>query len=274
MSAKKLSRTAIFVFCLLSTLIPAFAQGGAREGPLNPAQPAGITPDEIIQRFAAKEKEFKAQWEKYTYRQEMRVSDEGGEFRQVSDMVFNDQGRRIEHVLFAPQPTLTRLSMTQEDFDDIQNRYPFALTTDDLPSYQILYAGQQRVDEVDTYVFDVAPKQIEKGKRYFQGRIWVDNRDFQIVRTYGKTVPDLHKGGKGGNENLFPKFETLYDQIDEKYWFPVWSHADDVLHFSTGDVPMKITVKYTNYKRFGSDIKITYQGQTVEQEKPQQKKPQ
>jgi hypothetical protein len=265
-----------FLVCfLLCNFAAAFAQ--AHQGPLNPAPPTGITPEEIIQRFAAKEKEFKLQWEKYTYRQDIKVQDsDGGEFRQTSDMVFNDQGRRIEHVLFAPQPTLTRFSMSQEDFDDIQNRYPFALTTDDLPQYQILYVGQQRVDELDCYVFDVAPRQIEKGKRYYQGRIWVDNRDFQIVRTYGKTVPDIRKKD---NENLFPTYETLYDQIDEKYWFPVWSHADDILHFGPkfgGDVPMKITVKFTNYKRFGSDVKITYEGQTVQQQqpKPDQKKPQ
>jgi hypothetical protein len=261
---------------LLSTVSAAVAQTRQGEGPLNPAPPTGITPEQIIQRFAAKEKEFKAQWEKYTYRQDIKVEDVdgGGQFRQTSDMVFNDQGRRVEHVLFAPQPTLVRFSMSPEDFDDIQNRYPFALTTDDLPQYQVLYVGQQRIDELDCYAFDVAPRTIEKGKRYFQGRIWVDNRDFQIVRTYGKSVPDIRKNKN--QENLFPTYETLYDQIDDKYWFPVWSHADDVLHFSSGDVPMRITVKYTNYKRFGSDVKITYQGQTVQQEnKPEQpKKPQ
>ena len=43
------------------------------------------------------------------------------------------------------------------------------------------------------YVFDIAPKKIEGKKRYFQGRVWVDDHDFQIVKTYGKTVPDIRK---------------------------------------------------------------------------------
>jgi len=261
----------LVVLALVAALpIPA-QQNRQGEGPLNSAPPAGITPEEIIQRFAAKEKLFKQEWEKYTYRQDIKVQDlEGdtvvGEFRQTSDMVFDNQGKKIERVLFAPQPNLVHFTMSQEDFEDIQNRYPFALTTDDLPQYQILYVGQQKLDELDTYVFDVAPRQIEKGKRYFQGRLWVDNRDLQIVRTKGKNVPDIRQ--KKGQENLFPEYETIYDQIDEKYWFPVWSHAADTLHFSSGDVPMRITVKYTNYKRFGSDVKITFEGQDVKKNPP------
>ena len=60
------------------------------------------------------------------------------------------------------------------------------------------------------YVFDVAPKQFEKNKRYFQGRIWVDDHDFQIVKNYGKSVPDVHLNKKGkGQENLHSQIYDL-----------------------------------------------------------------
>jgi hypothetical protein len=144
------------------------------------------------------------------------------------------------------------------------------LTTAELPRYSILYVGQQKVDELDTYVFDVAPKTIEKGQRYFQGRIWVDSQDLQIVKTYGKSVPDIgvdpKKKKHPENENLFPKFVTYREQIDDNYWFPTYTKADDVLHFSTGDVHIKIIVKYTNYRRFGSNVKILYGGNEVKQD--------
>src|SRR5207248_1307982 len=111
---------------------------------------------------------------------------------------------------------------------------PFVLTSDEIPEYDILYAGQQQEDELHCYVFDIAPQKIEGKKRYFQGRIWVDDHDFQIVKTYGKTVPDIRK--KKSNENLFPKFTTWREQIDGKYWFPTYTKADDTLHFSNQDV--------------------------------------
>ncbi len=240
------------------------------EGTLDTSPPVGITVEQIIQNFAAKEKEFKIAREQYTYRQSVTVQTlDGdtvdGEYKQVDDILFDDKGKRIDDVIFAPQATLQRITMTREDFDDINHRMPFVMTSDEISEYQILYVGKQKEDELGTYVFDVAPKQIDKNKRYFQGRIWVDDHDFQIVKSYGKNVPDIgvgkHKGGNG--ENLFPNFTTWRQQIDGKYWFPVYTKVDDDLHFSSGDVHVRQIVKYTNYKRFGSNVKITYEGQDI-----------
>ena len=265
-------RIRVFLLVMgLALLVPALQADDRGESPINKAQPNGITPDDIIKRFAAKEKEFKTARENYMYRQDVRVQtvDGGtpdGEFRIVTDVVFDPNGKRTEQVVFAPQSTLERISMTKEDMDDIQHRLPFVLTTDEIPEYDILYVGQQKEDELNTYVFDVAPKHIEKGKRYFQGRIWVDDSDFQIVKTRGKNVPDIRS--KGG-ENLFPEFTTWREQIDSqdgsgsKYWFPTYTKIDDDLHFSTGDVHVREIVKYTNYKRFGANVKITYEGQDI-----------
>jgi outer membrane lipoprotein-sorting protein len=257
-------KASLIAFLAVALALPLLSL--AQEGPLNPAEPKGITVDQIIQRFAAKEKEFKQARDSYTYRQDVKVQtvDGGsvdGEYHQVVDVTFDDKGRRQERVVFAPQSSLQRVSMTREDVDDIQHRLPFVLTSDEIPEYQILYAGQQQEDELHCYVFDIAPKQIERDKRYFQGRIWVDDRDFQIVKTHGKTVPDIRK--KKNEENLFPAFTTWREQVDGKYWFPTYTKADDDLHFSGGDVHIREIVKYTNYKRFGANVKITYEGQEL-----------
>ena len=253
---------------LLIVNLAAAAAAQRGEGQLDSSPPQGITEQEIIQKFAAKEKEFKTARENYAYRQSLTVQTldgdtVNGEFKEVEDVLFDDKGNRIEHVVFAPQSSLVGITMTKEDFDDIRKRMPFVLTTDEIPEYQILYVGKQRIDEIGTYVFDVAPKQIEKNKRYFQGRIWVDDTDFQIVKTYGKNVPDLGVKKRGGQENLFPAFTTWRDRVDGKYWFPVYTKVDDVLHFSNGDIHIKQVVKYTDYKRFGSNVKITYEGQDI-----------
>ncbi len=118
--------------------------------------------------------------------------------------------------------------MMPEDIQSLRHLMPFVMTSDDIPQYDILYVGQQQEDELHCYVFDVAPKKFEPKKLYFQGRIWVDDQDFQIVKTSGKTVPETHKKS---DENLFPKFTTWREQVDGQYWFPAYTLADDTLHF-------------------------------------------
>ena len=272
-----LSLAALFSVLLPIIMLPTVAR--AQEGALDKSEPKGITVEEIIKRFSIKEKAFKEARDQYTFRQDVKVMTlEGdtpdGSYQQVFDVTFDDKGRKIKNVVYSPQPTLQRLMMTSEDFDDIENRLPFVLTSDEIGEYDILYVGQQKQDELNTYVFDVAPKQIVGKKRYFQGRIWVDDHDFQIVETYGKTVPDIRK--KKGNENLFPKFTTWREQIDGQYWFPTYTRAEDTLKFTGGDIKIREIIKYTNYRRFGSKSKITYEGQEVqkgtEQKKPEEQK--
>jgi hypothetical protein len=239
-------------------------------GPLNSAQPQGLSPEQIIEKFAAREATFKAARDNYTYTQQVIVQElDGhtvdGEFKETSNILYDDKGRRVERVTYAPMPSLKRISLSPADIDDFRNRLPFVLTTWDLPEYSILYAGQQQVDEIDTYIFDVAAKKIEKGKRYFQGRIWVDNRDFQIVKTCGKTVPDNRKKG---SEDLSPAFVTYREQVDGDYWFPTYTLADDVLHFAGGDVHIREILKYTGYKRFGVKSRIIYEGKEQQNAPP------
>ena len=262
------------LFCLLSlgivatTSLPAAAQ----EGPLDTAPPtAGITPEEIITRFAAREKLFKEAREHYTYRQDIKVQTRDGntvtgEYHEVFDVLYDDKGHRIENVVFAPQSSLDQggLSLDEGDVQDFRNRLPFVLTSDEIPEYNILYVGQQQEDQLHCYVFDIAPKQIVGKKRYFQGRIWVDDHDLQIVKTYGQAVPEIKDTKrKGKEEHLYPKFTTWRQQIDNQYWFPTYTRADDTLHFNTGDIHIREIVKYEDYKRFGSNVRILYNGQEV-----------
>ncbi|HET9838149.1 MAG TPA: hypothetical protein VFR84_07935 [Candidatus Angelobacter sp.] len=248
-------------------------------GPLNPAQPQGMTAQQIIEQFAAKEELFREARNNYTYTQDITVqtldgTTVDGEYRLVQDITYNDKGERIENVTFAPQSTLTRVSLDRSDFDDIRRLMAFVLTTSELPKYNLLYVGQQQVDEIQTYVFDIAPKTLEKGQRYFQGRIWVDQRDKMIVKNCGKTVPETIANNpkkKNVQENLTPRFVTYREQIDGQFWFPTYIRADDTLHFRMQDVQIREIIKLTNYKRFGVKTKITYKGEAKDDSKPQKK---
>ncbi len=273
-----MARSALLLLAMATLFVSVPPLASAQEGTLDAAPPKGISPEEIIRRFADKETQFRQAREQYTYRQDVTVQTlEGntvdGEYKEVFDVVFDDQGKRLENVVFAPQTTLSRISMSPEDLDDIRHRLPFVLTSEELSEYQILYVGQQQEDELHCFVFDIAPKQIEGKKRYFQGRIWVDDHDFQIVKTHGKTVPDIRK--KKGQENLFPSFTTWREQIDGKYWFPTYTKADDTLHFSGGlnDVHIREVVKYSDYKRYGANTKITFDGSEVKKDSGAQQAP-
>jgi hypothetical protein len=177
---------------LLITLLWLQAGLRAQEGELDKVPPKNITTEQVIQRFTAKEKEWKKAREQYTFRQTVKQQaldgeSELGEYRQVADVSYQN-GKRIRQIVFSPQ---AGVQMSKEDLDDLETRSSFTISSDELPEYDVLYIGRQKMDELHCFVFDVAPKRIEKDKRYFQGRIWVDDQDFQIVKNTGKSVPDI-----------------------------------------------------------------------------------
>lgn len=228
--------------------------------------PPSMPVDQIIQRFAAHESEFKTERDNFTYTQTFSIQtidpngQPDGEYQMTSDISFTLAGERKENITYAPPPTLQRISMSEQDLDDLRNIQPFVLTTEDLPKYNVVYVGREQVDELGTYVFDASPKTIEKNQRYFQGRVWVDDKDLEVVKTDGKAVPDIIKKG---NENVFPRFETYRENIEGKYWFPTYTHSDDLLHFSAGSVHIRMIVRYADYRRFRVTIRLIKPGQST-----------
>jgi hypothetical protein len=251
----------------LAACLSAQESGGSKK--MDQANLSDGQVQEIIKKFAAKETEFAAARENYTYRQTARIQelDSGGgalgRYEIVEDIIFSPDGKRTERVVKAPVSTLQRILLTPEDEQDLRNVQPFVLTTAELPKYDIRYLGKQMADEIPAYVFAVKPKKLEKGQRYFEGEVWVDDRDLQIVKSYGRGV------GIVRSDNQFPKFETYREQIDGKYWFPTYTRADDNLNFQTGPQRIRMLVKYENYKQFKSETQIQY-GDPVT---PEPKKP-
>jgi hypothetical protein len=211
----------------------------------------------IISAFSAKETEFRQALSQYAFTRDVTVQSIGmggqaaGEYRRVSSFVFDDKGNRFERITFFPMPSLTDLVITQEDLEDLGGIQPFALEASKIHLYNFTYIGKERIDELDLYVFDVAPKVMPKkvSERFFQGRIWVDDKDLQIVKVKGKGVPE--------GEQRFPTFETYREQIDGRFWFPTYTYADEELVFKGGStVHMRMAVRYKDYKKFGSTVII------------------
>ena len=213
---------------------------------------------EIIHKFAQAETDNKNARNYYTFNQDYHVMTVGiggnvnGDFHRISDIVLDDRGNRFEKITSFPVPTLVGISISNEDLQDLAGVQPFALTLEDIPKYQIDYVGTERIDELNTYVFEVKPKKMIEGQRYFQGRIWVDDRDLQVVKAAGQAVPQ-------GKNQAFPHFETYRENVDGKYWFPTYTYADDMLEFKEAgalSVHMRMVVRLTNYRKFSTDIKI------------------
>jgi hypothetical protein len=234
-----------------------------------------VNVNEIIQKFAAKETEFAKARNDYTYRQSVKLQEldpsgnlGGGAWEQVSDILFTPEGRRMEKVVYAPVQNLQHLILTPEDMADLINVNPFVLTTTELPEFDVHYIGREKVDEISCYVFSIKPKKLVPGKRYFEGQAWVDDRDLQIVKTYGKGVGYIKKS----SDNQFAKFETYRQQIDGKYWFPVYSKAEDTLHFKNGDSQrIRQLIRWQDYKHYEGKSTIRY-GDVVDDSKAPQKK--
>jgi hypothetical protein len=221
-----------------------------------------VNADSIIRKFAAKETEFAQARNNYTYHQTVTLEEldgggnpTGGRWYLEEDIIFTPEGKRMEKVTRAPVISLRNILLTPEDEQDLRNVQPFVLTTAEIPEYDINYLGREKVDEIGCYVFSVKPKKMVKGKRYFEGQIWVDDRDLQIVKTYGKATGIINT-----KTNQFPKFETYREQVDGKYWFPTYTHADDTLHFQNMNQRIRMTVRYQDYKRYEGRSTIKYGG--------------
>lgn len=218
--------------------------------------------EELIRRFTAAETQNKIARNNYTFTQDidlMSIGEAGsvtGRLRRTSDIVYDDRGNRVEKITFFP-PAPTTFIMFKEDMEDMGGVQPFALATEDLPKYDVAYVGKEKLDELDTYMFDVKPKAIQKGQRYLEGRLWVDDRDLQIVKVKGQALPQFEN-------NRFPHFESYRENVDGHYWFPTYVYIDDVIEFKKlPSLHLRGTVRYTNYKKFSGRIRVGDEGEAA-----------
>lgn len=227
--------------------------------------------DAMVAKFTANETNFREALTNYVFNRYATISTVGmggqitGTFRRDSFMTFNSDGARFERILFAPVSTLTELTITPEDLEDLGGVNPFALETRNASQYNFTYLGKEKIDDLNLHVFEVSPKVIPDPKkskvRLFSGRVWVDDEDLMIVKSKGKAVPEW-------KNNRFPIVETWRENIDGKYWFPSFASSDDELVFESGHVVrLRMRVKYTDYKLGRTDV-IIGDAEDVSEKKP------
>jgi hypothetical protein len=217
-------------------------------------------PPNLAKLVAHRETETEAERNQYMYRQTFTLNeldDHGGvrgQYKEVRDIIFSPEHERTEEMVGTPENRLKNLILTDEDFHDIRDIQPLVLTEDRLWNYETKTRGDENMDGVDCWVLQARPRQILAGQRFFDGLIWVDKKEFNIVRMEGRAEPQIRSMK---SENLFPRFTTIRRPVDGSHWFPMETYADDTLEFRTGPQRERLRISYSNYKRFGATSTFT-----------------
>lgn len=263
----------LMIFCL--SVISAFAQT-AQTSNVVTTNLSQAEIDRIVKAFSENEKKFRTALTEYVFNRNATVETIGmggqvtGVYHRKSFMALKPNGERMEKITYFPMSTIKEMNITQTDIEDLGGVNAFALEPEMLPLYNFTFIGKEKIDELNLYVFDVMPKVMPKSdskQRYFQGRIWVDDRDLMIVKSKGKGYPE-------DKNNKYPVVETWRENVGGKYWFPSYASSDDELNFENSSVKLKLRVKYTDYTKGNVDIIILDDDGSEEvQEEPKQETP-
>jgi hypothetical protein len=235
----------------------ALALAGSFPAPLHAKEP----PADLAKRVAHRESEAAEERRQYAYTQSIRLQEidgrgvQAGEYREVREVIFSPTGDRTERFAGQPVSRLKNLLMTPEDFSDIRDIQPFIMTEDQLRIYEVQYKGEEPVENRDCWVLSIRPRQILSGQRLFDGLLWIGEDDFSVIRSEGKAVPEIVTGKQ---ENLFPRFTTVRRPVNG-FWFPAVTSADDTLYFRGGPIREKLSIRYDDYRKFGSDTTVTFE---------------
>jgi len=223
-------------------------------GVSQPEAPPGLPPAQIIKEFAQKEQSYLEARPQFSYRKTIRIQEFGpngkpsGEYVATYDAVRSSDGKLYEKGISAPESTLQYLQFEPEDAQLLTRIPPYPVTPGQLAKYDVQYLGTEKVDEVDCYIFQVKPKLLDRQHSLFDGVIWVDQKYLEVVKTYGQWVTDL--GDVHPPTLPFAMFEIYRENVEGKYWFPDYARADDVYKMKDRDVPIRVTIKWSNFKPF------------------------
>jgi len=215
-----------------------------RRIPMGPAvEPPAIPAEEIVQTFAAKEDRYAAAFNSYTYTLSIRISGSGdtpGAATITTQIYSKPDGERVGRTVGEPESTLQAFEFNRGDLLEFASLPQFVLTTDQLFKYDIVYVGKQKVDEIDAYAFNIKPKSLDRRERRFEGVVWVDDRDLEIIKTYGRFLTDVV------SEEPFQLFETYRELVGDMR-LPTYVRSDGEKKAGEAMIPLRLTLRYSDY---------------------------
>jgi hypothetical protein len=264
-------RQFVFAGFLLATLVSCAALRARAQdpGPMAPPPkfevnripavphpgPPPIPELEIIRRFAASEDVAEKTYGTYDFTQTIRVEEvnnpdgsagEGGKMVAIGEDYVRSDGARFWRATKPTESTLKGTPMMLDDLHPVMTLPLFFLTSAEIGNYNFLYAGQDKLDDLNTYVFQVKPKQVSRNRVFFEGAIWVDDHDLAIVKTFGKFVSETSDNNTGLPFNMF---EIYRENFQEKYWLPTYMVSDGYLNSGKDDeLHLRLVVRSSGFK--------------------------
>jgi hypothetical protein len=258
-----MKKAQIFLTVLCLSVVSAFGQAASNIVKTDLSQQEI---DRIVKTFTENEKKFRQALTEYVFNRDATIQTIGmggqvtGVYQRRSFMALKKNGERFERITYFPMSTIKEVQITSTDIEDLGGVNAFALEPEAAPKYNFTYLGKEKIDDLNLYVFDVAPKVMPGPKskeRFFIGRIWVDDRDLMIVKSKGKGIPE-------DKQSKYPVVETWRENVEGKYWFPAYATSDDELVFDSGQtVRLRMRVKYTDYTK--GNVEITIEDDTGEE---------
>jgi hypothetical protein len=201
--------SALVRFVLVSVFVPVVI-AGIRVSPLQQRP----DPTEVLAAASEGGKRLTAALREYSYYAELTIETVSsadtitGKYYRFSQISFGADGTRQEKV-FEDKSTLPKeVYIGTNAANNLTRVYQFMITPDTLTQYDFNYVGRERIDELNTLVFDVKPKikmpdPAKSRERYLRGRVWIDDRDLMVVKVAGEALPEQ-------SEHRTPKFETFF----------------------------------------------------------------
>jgi hypothetical protein len=132
----------------------------------------------------------------------------------------------IEHIF-------KKLLEGEQEAADEENRRNTALSTD---NYEFTSAGYEATPDGAQYVLNLLPR--NKNKFLYRGKIWVDAKDFAVVRIEGEPAKN-------------PSFWIKKTEVKHRYikvndfWLPAENHTESVIRLGGRAV---LSIEYKDYK--------------------------
>ena len=219
-------------------------------GPLVYTQAAAqqVPSAEILSRVASNGQEIGTSFDKMPHYEELRIQAVNignivtGEYYRLS-RIFSDRTARAAEKVMEEKSTLPNEAFFSiAAVHRLLQIYRFNITPAVLEQYEFNYIGRERIDELNTFVFDVKPKDKVLARsagesRYLKGQIWIDDQDLQVVKVSGEILPHTRP-------DRTPRFETYFKNYD-RYWLPAYTTADEDLRMSDGT--SRVIIKVRDY---------------------------
>lgn len=212
-----------------------FLEGSVQASPLQARQVAEKLQKNNAQRTAALEQFSSTR----IYRMQYRGFPSDRDAEMVVNVSFRAPNTKEFTVVsqtgskFVIDHVFRKLLEGEQEASNEENRRQTALTTD---NYDFTFAGYEVTPDGAQYVLNLVPK--TKNRFLYRGKIWVDAKDFAVVRIEGEPAK---------NPSLWIKkteVEHRYVKVND-FWLPADNHTESMIRLGGRAI---LSIEYRNYK--------------------------